>query len=185
MRIFRFIIISSFCFISSKIFAQNWYNNPTFTINGETYKVKALVDNQGEGIIFVENLNNKCGKFPYQRTSNYEEMATRCTALDVVDVKYLMLKIREIVNNIFSLEERIAIIQNESYFRVIPRVTYENKVEVRFEFRPNSIITPMQIYTMDMALRQIPISFNPRGYCAMIDLKCIEATGVFCPKIDE
>jgi hypothetical protein len=157
------ILIFVFIFASYFATAQNIYTSPTFTYNGQTYNVSLGEPNE---IIFIKNSNNKSGTgyFP-QVTGNYLD----CTPKQVFDVRYLINKAKEAIDGAIDAQTRTDI-RNHETFEVRLIVTKENKVEAVFVLRPDTIITKDQIYAMDMAIRQIPITFNPTGDCVGINL---------------
>jgi hypothetical protein len=154
------IFIFVFVFVSYFAHSQT-YTNPTFTYNGQTYKVKSYYN-----LTFITNTANKSGTgyFP-PVTGNYQD----CLPREVFDVRYLHQKAKEAINGAIDAQTRTDI-RNHEIFDVDLTVTKENKVEAMFILKSNTIITPDQIYSMDMAIRQIPIFFNPQGSCIGINL---------------
>jgi hypothetical protein len=162
------ILFFAFIFASYVATAQNIYTSPTFTYNGQTYKVDLGEPNEP---IFISNSANKKGTFTPKLTGNYLD----CTPNQVFNGRYLLEKGKEAINGAIDAQTRTDI-RNHETFKVWLTVTKENKVEVEFILQPNTIITKEQIYLMDMAIRQIPIFFNPTGDCAGINLSSMSIT---------
>lgn len=170
------ILILAFIFISYVISAQNIYTSPTFTYSGQTYKVSL---GEPDELIFIKNSANKSGTFA-PVTGNYHD----CRPSDVIDWRYLHQKAKEAINGAIDAQTRTEI-RNHETFEVVLIVTKENKVETMFILQPNTIITKDQIYAMDMAIRQIPITFNPTGNCVGINLSVISTRIANQPSTDQ
>jgi hypothetical protein len=168
--------ILSFFLISSAIFAQAPYSTPTFSYSGQVYKVSRI--GEEPSYIVIRNTLNKAGTFS-PMTGNYLD----CSPSQVFDVRYLIQKAKEAINEAIDAQERYEIRNNET-FDIKLTVTKENKVEVSFYLQSNTIITPKQIYAMDMAIRNIPITFNPIRNCEGINLSSSSIGISFLPSLD-
>jgi hypothetical protein len=168
------IIVFSLC--SHILLAQ--FISSNFTYNGQSYQVS---NGELSGIIFIKNTANKSGTgyFP-PLTGNYLD----CSPSQVFDVRYLINKAKEAINGAIDAQTRATIRNNET-FEVRLTVTIENKVEPTFILKPRTILTPADIYAMDTAIRQIPITFNPRGACVGINLSSISTRISNQPSLDQ
>lgn len=171
------IVIFSFC--SYQLSAQ--FTSSSFTYNGVTYEVDLGEIGEPGRLIFIKNTANKSGTgyFP-PLTGNYLD----CSPSLVFDVRYLINKAKEAINGALDAQTRYTIRNNET-FEVRLTVTIENKVEPTFILKPRTILTPADIYAMGVAIRQIPVSFNPSGACVGINLSSISTILPNQPSLDE
>ncbi|MFN3316580.1 MAG: hypothetical protein ACK40K_07195 [Raineya sp.] len=171
------IVIFSLC--SYQLIAQ--FTASSFTYNGVTYDVDLGEVGEAGRLFFIKNTANKSGTgyFP-PVTGNYSD----CSPSQVFDVRYLLNKAKEAINGAIDAQTRY-IIRNNETFEVRLTVTIENKIEPTFILKPRTILTPADIYAMDMAIRQIPITFNPRGACVGINLSSISTRLPNQPSLDQ
>jgi hypothetical protein len=172
------ILIIILTIVSIDISAQRLYTTQYFSYGGELYEVIGYEKTDEYASIHIRNTANIAATLP-KPTGAYED----CTIGNVVNFRYLFQKTKEAINGAIDAQTRYQIRQNET-FSVRLVVIVGNKVEPVFELRVGTIITPAQIYAMDMAIRQISIAFEPKGPCAGINLHRISITLPNQPSID-
>jgi hypothetical protein len=150
-NIFLIIVL----FLSTKAFSQGQFNTPTFTYNGQIYKVSNTSRS-----VYVKNTNHiYLDTSPMLRPPAGGEKY--CTETEFpVDHQDFNLKVRALIPTLFTKQRRVAL--NEAIFIIVVAPSGSTQVtEVIFELNPNTKLTHEEIYKMEQAIKGINLKLYP------------------------